>query len=265
MDNRLSIPSELINLSELVSATAIEKGRHYQSVCILEFSNSVKYVLKEKNVEDSGSLMHEAERLNWLNDIVPVPKVIGYLKENGKEHLVMTYIEGCAAEEYKQEEGQKSLGFILGEGLRKIHNMPIHNCHFNDNLPDKLIDMVRKNSIDRKHEVMDAINHSFPNHTTEQLMDFLEMYKASTEELVFTHGDYGSGNVMIHKGRIAAFIDVGASGISDPYYDIYYLVKSLTFYTDKEEEVEEFVEGYGISELDENRMKFHQIIDTLLL
>lgn len=265
MDNRLSIPSKLINLSELMSATAIEQGRHYQSVCILEFSNSIKYVLKEKNVGDSGSLMDEAERLKWLNDIVPVPKVIGYLKENGKEHLVMTYIEGCTAEEYKQEARQKSLGYILGEGLRTIHNTPIYNCRFNDNLPDKLIDMVRKNIFERTHEVMDVINKSFPNHTIEQLMDFLEMYKASTEELVFTHGDYGSGNVMIHKGRIAAFIDVGASGISDPYYDIYYLVKSLTFYTDKEEEVEEFMKGYGISELDENRMKFHQIIDTLLL
>ena len=77
--------------------------------------------------------------------------------------------------------------------------------------------------------------------------------------------DYGSGNVIINKGRIEAFIDLGASGISDPYYDIYYLVKVLTYYTDRKEEVDEFIKGYGISELDENRMKFHQIIDTLLL
>lgn len=46
MNNRLSLPSKLINLSELVKTTIIEKGRHYQSLCILEFSNSVMYVLK---------------------------------------------------------------------------------------------------------------------------------------------------------------------------------------------------------------------------
>lgn len=64
MNDRLSMPSKLINLSELVKTTIIEKGRHYQSLCILEFSNSVKYVLKEKSVKDYGSLMDEAERLS---------------------------------------------------------------------------------------------------------------------------------------------------------------------------------------------------------
>ncbi|MEK4351540.1 phosphotransferase [Paenibacillus sp. FSL R5-0475] len=265
MNNRFSMPSKLVNQSELLKTTIIEKGRHYQSLHILEFDNSVKYVLKEKNVKDSGSLMDEAERLKWVNDVIPSPKVISYQMENGKEYLVMTYIEGCTAEEYQQEEGDKSLGYILGEGLRTIHNVPIDDCFFNDFLPEKLIDMVKNNINERKHEVIEAINNSFPNHTIEQLIDFLEMNKASTEELVFTHGDYGSGNVMINNGCIEAFIDLGASGISDPYYDIYYLVKSLTYYTDRKEEIVEFMKGYGISELDEDRMKFHQIIDTLLL
>jgi kanamycin kinase/aminoglycoside 3'-phosphotransferase-2 len=265
MNNRFSLPSNLVNQSELLRTTIIEKGRHYQSLYILEFDNSVKYVLKEKNVKDSGSLMDEVERLKWVNDVIPSPKVISYQVENGKEYLVMTYIEGCTAEEYQQEEGDKSLGYILGEGLRTIHNVPIDNCFFNDFLPEKLIDMIKNNINERKHEVIEAINNSFPNHTIEQLIDFLEMNKATTEELVFTHGDYGSGNVMINNGRIEAFIDLGASGISDPYYDIYYLVKSLTYYTDRKEEIDEFMKGYGISELDDNRMKFHQIIDTLLL
>jgi aminoglycoside phosphotransferase len=53
---------------------------------ILEFDNSVKYVLKEKNVKDSGSLRNEAERLKWVNDVIPSPKVISYQMENGKEY-----------------------------------------------------------------------------------------------------------------------------------------------------------------------------------
>jgi kanamycin kinase/aminoglycoside 3'-phosphotransferase-2 len=264
--NQLLLPSKLMDLSQkLIKTTIIEKGRDYQSLYILDFSNSLKYVLKEKNVEDSGSLMDEAERLKWVNGIIPAPEVISYQVENGKEYLVMTYIEGCAAEEYQQEEGQKSLGYILGEGLRTIHNVPINNCPFDDFSPKKLIDLVRKNIKERKDEVINVINNVFPNYTIEQLTDLLEMNKASEEELVFTHGDYGSGNVMINKGRIEAFIDLGGAGISDAYYDIYYLVKSLTYYTDRKEEVEEFIKGYGISELDEDRMKFHQIIDALLL
>lgn len=117
MNNRISIPSNLINHSELIKTTIIEKGRHYQSVYILEFNNFERSILKVKCVKDSGSLMDEAERLKWVEDIIPVPKVIGYQVENGMEYLVMTFIEGYNAEEYQQENGQKSLGYILGEGL----------------------------------------------------------------------------------------------------------------------------------------------------
>lgn len=264
-NTHLSIPSTLVNLSKLIKTTRIDKGRHYQSLYILEFSNSVKYVLKVKNAAESGSLLREGERLQWAHKHILTPKVIGYQVENGREYLVMTYIAGCTAEDYRQKEGQKSLGYLLGEGLRTVHNVPINHCEFTDFLPDKLIDMVKVNIIERESDIRAAINDIFPGQSMEQLVEFLEKNKASADELCFTHGDYGSGNVMIHDGRIKAFIDLGDSGISDPYLDIYYLVKSLTYYTDRKEEIDEFMKGYGISELNESRMKFHHIIDTLLL
>lgn len=51
MNNQFSMPSKLVNQSELLKTTIIEKGRHYQSLYILEFDNSVKYVLKEKTLK----------------------------------------------------------------------------------------------------------------------------------------------------------------------------------------------------------------------
>lgn len=51
MNNLFSIPSKLVSHSELLKTTIIEKGRHYQSLYILEFDNSVKYVLKEKTLK----------------------------------------------------------------------------------------------------------------------------------------------------------------------------------------------------------------------
>ncbi|MBD7969202.1 phosphotransferase [Paenibacillus sp. Sa2BVA9] len=141
---------------------------------ILEFSNSAKYVLKVKNINEYGSLLREAERLKWAHKTIPTPKVIGYQVENGKEYLVMTYIAGSTSEEYQQKEGQKSLGYILGEGLRTIHNVPINHCDFTDLLSDKLIDMVKMNMNERESEVRVAIYNIFPNLTMEQLIDFLE-------------------------------------------------------------------------------------------
>lgn len=265
MNYPITIPSKLIHPFHLLKATPIEKGRHYQSVYILELSHSEPYLLKVKRIEDSGSLLDEADRLRWVQGILPAPQVMGYEVENGNEYLMMTFIEGNTAGDYSQEEGQRSMGFLLGEGLRAIHNVPIQHCPFRDFLPDNLIDSIKVNIAESEQEVRDAINRSFPNQTLEQLIDFVERYKAPMDELVFTHGDYGSENVIIHQGRIAAFIDLGGAGISDPYYDIYYLIKSLTYYSNRKEEVGAFMEGYGIAALDANRMKFHQIIDVLLL
>ncbi|GIP32795.1 phosphotransferase [Paenibacillus sp. J2TS4] len=261
----LSLPSKLINTEEIIKITPINQGRHYQTLNILELNNSQKYVLKAKSVEQPGSLYDEAARLKWIEGRLPAPRFVDYQVDNGYEHLIMTFVEGCSADQYEPEEGQKSLGYLLGEGLRTVHSIGIEDCCFNDFAPDKLINMVKRNIQERSDEVMEIINRSFPNHTPEQLLDFLEKNKASADQLVFTHGDYGSANIMINHGEITAFIDLGEAGVSDPYYDIYYLVKSLTYYNNRAEEVENFKKGYGIQTLDENKLKFHQIIDTLLL
>ncbi|WP_042166514.1 aminoglycoside phosphotransferase APH(3') [Paenibacillus gorillae] len=155
------------------------------------------------------------------------------------------------------------MGWLLGDGLRGLHQLDAADCPFDDFLPDKLINMVKENLLHQKEEAIAAASRSFPGETIEHLIDFLEKNKPA--KLVFTHGDYGSGNVMIHGGVVSAFIDVGGAGISDPYYDIYYLTKSLTVYTGRSEEIAAVKEGYGVAEWDERSLRFHHIIDVLLL
>ncbi|RXZ78847.1 hypothetical protein EBB07_25415 [Paenibacillaceae bacterium] len=262
----LPFPSSMLDFSEKITAIVpIHHGRHYQSVYILEVNTAEKYVMKIKKTEYAGSLYEEAERLNWMKGKLPVPEVIRYYKEHDKEYLVMSYIEGCVGSEYQHLDGEKSLGFVLGEGLRKIHRVGIDQCPFKAFLPENLISMVKNNIEHHFDQVTEVINRAFPDETLEQLMDFLEINRPLDNELVFTHGDYGSGNVIIHNGELNAFIDVDGAGVSDPYYDIYYLIKSLTQYSDRHEEVPGFLKGYGINELDQQKMKFHQIIDVLLL
>ncbi|WP_422657524.1 phosphotransferase [Paenibacillus sp. EC2-1] len=265
IDHSLYLPQTILNVvGEITNITPINEGRHYQTVHKLE-THSGKYIIKIKSREYPGSLFDEVERLKWMQGKLPVPKVISYEEEEGKEYLLMTYIDGCVASKYQPKDGEKSMGFILGEALRKLHDVKIDGCPFKQFSPDNLTAMVRKNILEHMDEVNEVVRTSFPDHTLEQLMDFLKSNKATNDQLTFTHGDYGSGNVMIHNGDLNAFLDVGEAGISDPYLDIYYMIKSLTVYSARQEEVSEFMNGYGIDVLDNYKMKFHQIMDTLLL
>lgn len=127
--------------------------------------NAEQYVLKMKSKEHAGRLADDAERLRWSYGKIPVPRVIGYGEKDGMEYFVMAYIEGSTAEDYEPGAGQKSMGRLLGEGLRTIHNVPAEDCPFRDFTPDRLIEMVHRNVLERRKEAEDAVRIAFPDST----------------------------------------------------------------------------------------------------
>ncbi|MFF2885919.1 phosphotransferase [Paenibacillus sp. NPDC057967] len=112
--------------------------------------------------------------------------------------------------------------------------------------------MVRRTIKHQPDETAAAAHDAFPGDTIEQLLEFLKRHKPCDDELVVTHGDFGTGNVIVYEGALKGFIDVGEMGISDLYYDIYYLLKSLTCYMERHDEIPAFLEAYGLPQFDEH-------------
>lgn len=77
-----------------------------------------------------------------------------------------------------------------------------------------------------------------------------------------THGDYSMPNILINNDEIS-FIDLGELGISTKYLDIYYFMKSLKI-NEKEEIFQDFLNGYGLEKINNNYIKWMDLIDTSL-
>ena len=69
-------------------------------------------------------------------------------------------------------------------------------------------------------------------------------------------------NILINNDEIS-FIDLGELGISTKYLDIYYFIKSLKI-NKKEEIFQDFLKGYGLEKINNNYIKWMDLIDTSL-
>ena len=63
--------------------------------------------------------------------------------------------------------------------------------------------------------------------TPQKLYDYLVNNRPNEEKLCFSHGDLSLPNIYFDNDKIIGFIDMGDAGISDYWYDIAILVKSL--------------------------------------
>lgn len=264
MSDQLHVPREILAADEEVAKIIrIEQGRHYQSVYRIDTTQSHSYILKIKPRNLSGNLQEEGRKVRWLQNKAPVPRFVSYYEDDTKEYLCLTYIEGEPASDYISKDKEESVGYLVGRTLRELHQLPINECPFNTFTPTKLVDQVEENIGKFPEQVVDTAKKTFPNESLDMLMNFLHLNRPPMDKWVFTHGDYGTGNVIIRNGKVEAFIDLDGAGISDPYYDIYYMIESLTVYSHRHDQVSEFLRGYGIKELDWNAYKFHHIVDTL--
>ena len=113
---------------QLGTVTSIIKERHgdQSDVYRIVTSDDV-YFLKI-----SGSLAKEHERLTWLQDKLPVPKVVGYTTLAGKDALLLTAIEGKNLATFAKEWPPEKIVKQLASALQKFHNTPLTNCPFGD-------------------------------------------------------------------------------------------------------------------------------------
>ena len=97
--------------------------------------------------------------------------------------------------------------------------------------------------------------------TKKSIIEFLKNNKPMDNVLV--HGDYSLPNILIDNNGEVSLIDLGDVSISTKYFDLYYLRKSFVR-NKKMEYFNDFLESYGLTEIDEKSMKWMDIIDKVL-
>ena len=202
----------------------------------------VKTSSRMKHMELAG----QRDRLNWIGDKLPVPKVLGYAQTADRQWLVTTEIPGLAACDDDLTIPKPEKVRMLARGLREIHSIDPAGCPFVETIADKLA---------RAEKIMET-----EDHWNRSLYALLQRLPRPADDLVFCHGDYCEPNIMFHEGKISGYVDLGFAGVADRCADFIQACYSLVRNGDKDY-VDLFFSEYGMKKVDFNKILYFQVLD----
>jgi aminoglycoside phosphotransferase len=203
------------------------------------------------------SLRQEKSKLEWLENRLPVPKVLLFAREDRADYLLLSEIAGQPASDSSLKNDAGRVIRQLAAGLKMIHAVPLEGCPFDARLDCK-IKTARERMV-RGLVEEDDFEEVRQGRPVEDLFRELLATKPSPEDLVFTHGDYCLPNVILENGTLSGFIDWGSAGIADRYHDIALLERSIK-HNFGAEWTKILFETLG-AEPDRQKIDFYQLLD----
>ncbi len=200
---------------------------------ILCFENDM--VLKIELSSETSNTEHTM--IKWLQNKLPVPKLIESCSADGYNYLLMSKLEGrMSCDEYYLKKPEE-LVRLLAEGLKMLWKVDISDCPY-INVAENKLKSARLKIEEKLIDIEDFEPETFSENgfkDIEELYKFLEDNKPN-QELLFSHGDYCLPNIFFNNIKnivsdhsVSGFIDLGNCGIADKWQDIALCVRSLAY------------------------------------
>lgn len=251
------VPSSLLPLVADCEWTPIGVGESRSDVYRLDGAGRVAY-LKVSPVSPVPEMQAERERLDWLRGRLPVPEVLGYAAEDGREFLLLSAIPGIDTSSIELDMASQDVVQLLAQGLRMVHNVPIRDCPFDMTL-DIEIPRVERNVDLGLVDVAD-FDAERAGGSPGALFQVLVATRPTSEDWVFTHGDYCLPNILVEDGEITGFVDLGRAGVADRYKDIALAVRSI-HRNCGEAYMQPFLDAYGVRDSDAGKIEYYMLLD----
>jgi len=206
--------AEALHQPEILSATVIDSGQNNRIL------DTGKFIVRiPRHDEARRDLAREADVLAALAPMLPVPVPTPELRTVGA-HVVAVHrkLPGQPLHSLDgMDEAQKQdLARDLALFLRALHALP------GDFLPDAA-------STDPMAEWRDLLSQveakalpllpaAVGNSIRDSFIRFLG--RAPDAPRTITHGDFGTGNILIDNGKVSGVIDFAGCGVGDPAYDL---------------------------------------------
>ena len=182
----------------------------------------LKIVPYQKKNEETVSVMR------WLENKLPVPRVLCYEYDAERQYLLMSRMPGKMACDAYYLERPEELAARLAEAIRMLWSVDVSDCPRSRDLDAGLKEArlrVENHLVDMENvEPATFVAGGFKD--PEHLLDWLELNRPGYEP-VLSHGDLCLPNIFIENGRISGLIDLGATGIGDKWRDIALCYRSL--------------------------------------
>lgn len=202
-------------------------------------------------------LQAEAEVMDWLDGKLPVPRRLFFERVGEQVFLLMTAVPGIDFTHFNDgsDEAKETAVHLLAAGLRQVHSLPITGCPFDRRLAMKM-ESARRHM--QAGQVAEADFDS--SYSISEAYQLLLATRPTSEDLVFTHGDYCLPNIVTVDGRVSGFIDLGRAGVADRYQDLAICWRSTNHnfgpgWGDK------FLAAYGVPQPDAGKMAFYRLLD----
>lgn len=218
---QMSVPTQIQALIEDKPFIVDEVGMSGNQVLIFE-----DMVLKIEN--NSEGAEKQIKMMQWLQDRVPVPKILAHEVENDKSYLLMSKMGGQMSCDIDYLEQPNILLEALAEGLKSLWEVDIIGCPCMRDL-DTILTEARKRVEQDLVDIEDAEPTTFGENgfkSPEELLEWLENNRPEFEP-VLSHGDYCLPNIFLEDEHIKGYIDLGKTGISDKWNDIALCYRSL--------------------------------------
>ena len=254
------VPAALQTLLQDAAIEESNEGMSGTSVFHLERQGQPDQYLKIAERHSEQDLYAEVSRLIWLHGRLPIPEVLYWAEDDTRQYLLISAVPGLALYDESLRDQLPALMKLYADGLHQIHSIPIQTCPFDMRLDVRIAQasqQLQAGMVD-----VDNFDPERKGRSAQSLFREVLATRPQNEDLVFTHGDYCTPNVLIDPDtmHITGLIDWGRAGIADCYQDLALAARSID-YNFGIAWVKPFFDAYGLTEVDQPKVAFYKLID----
>lgn len=256
-----SIPAGLHSFIQQRTIEEVREGMSGTLVFRLEHRELPDQYLKIAERGSEQDLQPELSRLLWLRGHLAVPEVRYWGEDATRQYLLISAVPGLALYDAALRDHLPRLMQLYAAGLRQIHSLPIEGCPFDMRLDVRIAQagrQYRAGLVD-----VDNLDPERRGRSAQSLFrELLATRPTADEDLVFTHGDYCTPNVLVDPDRLAlnGWIDWGRAGVADRYNDLALAARSID-YNFGAAWITPFFAAYGLTAADTAKVAFYQLLD----
>ncbi len=198
----------------------------------------------------NGSLRREAEMTAFVHEKGAAAEVLHY-QSLDRDWLLTRARPGedCTFRAYLEDP--KRLSDLLGELLRRLHEMSTAGCPVADHTAGYLATAKEGQALGR----FDPNFFHKEGLTEEDARRIIQEFSPGLKNEVLLHGDYCLPNVMLDDWKFSGFIDLDHGGIGDRHIDLFWGAWSLGFNLGTDKWRHRFLDAYGRDKVDEELLQ----------
>ena len=211
MEHRRNFPPAIEKWTKGKPYLADDVGRSESQVLLFD-----DMVLKIEKVCEASE--RERQMMTWLQEKLPVPRVLAFAREDGDQYLLMTKLSGAMAFDASFSD-KKEVARALAMGLLAWWSVDTTDCPVKNGLSEKLEEAKARMDSKPLTALPDDLKARLGLSTFAELWQYLDEHRFE-EELVLSHGDYCLPNVFLENGAPVGFLDLGHAGVADRWSDL---------------------------------------------